>query len=193
MVIMATDLEMEKEDFSAGGQSIIPMLSRIDILHQFKKLQGFVQPDILYTMLLHNFVYIPNTFPSWEETETQVIEIPIDYRKFYNPSEIIRPWLEKEEEPQDVEQKAFLTIATEFSQIEKVQSIYVQKYREELQIQTLLSITQYDDDLMDALLDIEYDIRKGYPEIVFEFFYPPVGISEKKDIIHPEAMCVYSR
>jgi len=101
--------------------------------------------------------------------------------------------LKREKELKELEQEAFLAIVSKFSQIEKVHSIYVQKYREELQIQILLSITQYDNDLMDGLLDIEYDIRKRYPEIVFEFFYPPAGISEKKDFIHPSAYCIYSK
>lgn len=100
---------------------------------------------------------------------------------------------EKDKEPWEVEQEAFFAIAREFSQIEKVQSIYVQKYREEVQIQILLSVTQYDNELMDNLLDIEYDIRKRYTEIVFEFFYPPAGISDKKDFVHPQAYCIYSR
>ena len=105
----------------------------------------------------------------------------------------MRPWFKKEREPRELEQEALLAIAGEFSKVEKVKSIYVQKYREELQIQILLSITQYDSHLMDTLLDIEYDIRKRYPEIVFEFFYPPAGISDKKDFIHPEAQCIYAR
>jgi hypothetical protein len=92
----------------------------------------------------------------------------------------------------ELEQESLLCIASEFSKVDEVQSIYVQKYREELQIQVLLSITCYDSDLMDTLLDIEYDIRKKYPEIVFEFFYPPAGVSDRKDFIHPQAQCIYT-
>ena len=103
--------------------------------------------------------------------------------------------LGKEREPTSggLEKEVFLAITTKFSQIEKVQSIYIQKYREELQIFILLSISTYNYELMDFLLDIEYDIRKRYPEIVFEFFYPPAGISKKEDFIHPRAQCIYSR
>jgi hypothetical protein len=81
----------------------------------------------------------------------------------------------------------------DFSKIEKVKSIYVQKYREELQIQILLAITNFDSSLMDVLLDKEYDIRKRYSGIIFEFFYPPAGISYKDDFIHPHAQCIYSK
>lgn len=58
--------------------------------------------------------------------------------------------------------------------INKIKSIYIQKYKGEIQIYILLSITDYNDDLMDALLDIEYNIRKKFPELVFEFFYIPI-------------------
>jgi len=134
-----------------------------------------------------------------EEEKTYPLEIPTG---FYIPSTII-PVVEKEKSSQELEQEALFFISEKFSKIEKVKSIYVQRYREELQIQVLLSTNQYEDDLMDTLLDIEYDIRKMFPEIVFEFFYPPaglpaeasaqVGISEKKDFIHPQAECIYMR
>lgn len=153
----------------------------------------------------------PDIFHYWEsETTTETIEereivrfISRLYQKFlYNTTEIpmefyipstIIPTVEHAKNPQELEQSALSTISTKFSKIEKVKSIYVQRYREEFQIHVLLSINQYDDDLMDTLLDIEYDIRKMFPEMVFEFFYPPAGISEKKDFIHPQAECIYMR
>lgn len=84
-------------------------------------------------------------------------------------------------------------IMRKFSKVEKVKSIYVQRYRKELQILILLSISHYDFALMDTLLDIEYDIRKRYPKIVFEFFYPPVGVLHEEDFIHPQAQCIYAK
>ncbi len=102
-------------------------------------------------------------------------------------------FLEKEADLQKLEQEALLSIRNKFSKIEKVKSIYVQKFREEIQIYILLSIEKYDGELMDRLLDIEYEIRKMYPEIVFEFFYPPVGVVDKKDFIHPSAQCIYTK
>lgn len=125
--------------------------------------------------------------PEEEEKKIYPLEIPTG---FYIPYTII-PVVEQEKGSQELEQEALFFISEKFSKIEKVKSIYVQRYREELQVQVLLSTNQYEDDLMDILLDIEYDIRKMFPEIVFEFFYPPADISEKEDFIHPRAECIY--
>lgn len=197
MATIATELNIKRESSFTTTRPLITLPSKKleEILHPFR---GAQVPDqfelvLLYAILLHDLAYIPYAFLSEEEIETQIIEIPINYQEFYNISDILRPWFKREKEPKELEQEALLAIASEFSQIEKVQSIYIQKYREELQIQILLSIAQYESDLMDILLDIEYDIRKRYPEIVFEFFYPPAGISRKEDFIHPRAQCIYSR
>lgn len=111
-----------------------------------------------------------------------------DIQNIYEGLIVVEPQIEKEQK-----QEVFFKIVKEFSKIEKVKSIYTQEYEEELQIYILLSINRYDYDLMSNLLDIEYEIRKKYPEIVFEFFYPPAGTSDKKDFIHPRAQCIYSR
>jgi hypothetical protein len=99
--------------------------------------------------------------------------------------------LRQREKSEKLKQQALFFIVEKFSKIKKVKSIYVQRYREELQIFVLLFGDKYDADLMDKLLDIEYEIRKMFPDIVFQFFYPPAGISEKKDFIHPQAECIY--
>lgn len=87
----------------------------------------------------------------------------------------------------------FNKIAREFGRNERVKSLYIQRYRKELQILIFLSINHYDFDLMDTLLEIEYDIREKYPKTIFEFFYPPVGISHGENLIHPQAQCLYER
>lgn len=120
------------------------------------------------------------------------IRIP-KYQWFEDQNDIIKLWHIEEKQPEKLEQEAFLAIASKFSKIKDVQSIYVQKYKDEVQIQVLLSIAQDDPDLMYELIDIEYDILTTYPDIFFDFFYPPVGISDKIDFIHPEAQCIYER
>ena len=92
-----------------------------------------------------------------------------------------------------LEKLTLLIIEQEYSRYEKVKSIYVQKYRAELQVQVLLSIDEYNDELMENLLDIEYDIRKRFSCLTFTFLYPPVGNVEREDIMHPEARCIFSR
>lgn len=123
---------------------------------------------------------------------TQTPDVRNDYNNFclFNP---IRSLFKSEPEPKKLEQEALFSIAMEFSKVEKVKSIYFQKYRDEIQIYIILSISQYDSSLMDILLDIEYDIRKRYTDIVFEFSYPPATISEEKDFIHPHAQRIYAR
>jgi hypothetical protein len=91
------------------------------------------------------------------------------------------------------EKKAlFLEVRNIFSKIEQVEAIYIQGYREEIQIRVLLSINQYDDDLMNVLLDREYDLRKKYADTVFDFFYIP-GEVNRRTFIHPRATCIYTR
>ncbi|MDY6833449.1 MAG: hypothetical protein SVY53_01435 [Chloroflexota bacterium] len=100
----------------------------------------------------------------------------------------------KKEKTQDIlEQESLLDIAISFDKIDKVRAIYVQKYRSEMQVQILLALDHYDDDLMDALLDVEYDIRKQHVKVVFEFLYHPVGRVATDDFIHPQARCIYTK
>lgn len=201
---MATSLsymDVIKETTSVEGSlfSFLPLMelpqllrakrSTSDILYYWKsetKTETIEENELLrliYSLLPKIFRY-PR-----EKEKTYPLEIPTE---FYIPSPIM-PVVEQAKNPQELEQEAFFLISRKFSKIEEVKSIYVQRYREELQIQVLLSIDHYDGDLMDTLLDIEYDIRKMFPEIVFEFFYLPAGISEKRDFIHPEAECIYMR
>jgi len=105
----------------------------------------------------------------------------------------IESFLEYKQERQKLEQLALYIIYKKLSKIENVKSIYVQRYREELQLFVLLLEDKYDFDLRDKLLDIEYEIRKMFPDIVFQFFYLPASISEKEDFIHPQAECIYMK
>ena len=95
--------------------------------------------------------------------------------------------------PFEIEKKALLEIVNRFSRIEEVKSIYVQHYQDEICVYVLLSINRYNEKLMDQLLDEEYAVRKKYSQLVFEFFYPPVGFLEKGDFIHPKAQCIYMK
>ncbi len=68
-------------------------------------------------------------------------------------------------------------VYSRFSKIEKVKKVLFQEGEGELLIYvySLLSTIQYDGDLMEILLGIEYDIKKKYSnlEIVLKFFYAP--------------------
>lgn len=184
MTVQLIDLDIKESPSVIGSNPFLRSLSiePEGILLWLKKIE---EGERFYWLLRHIIFRYPE-----QEVETQTLAVQAGYEDFYNFIRI-RSWFKKELEPKELEQEALLSITREFSRAEKVKSIYVQKYREELQVQILLSITQYDSDLMDTLLDIEYDIRKKYPEILFEFFYPPAGIQDKKDFIHPLAQCIY--
>lgn len=83
-------------------------------------------------------------------------------------------------------------IIVHFGEIEKVKSIYFQKYRDEIQLYILINSPHYDYELMDNLFEIEYKIRKKYPDIIFQFIYPPAEIT-KDDFVHPQAQCIYTK
>lgn len=188
MTTRLADLDIRKEPsliestqspilFSEETKAISPWLREVEWYER-----------LIYFWLSHRIFR-----PLEQEVVAQTPEIPKKLYSYLLTINRIKPRFKIEEEPPEPVQEALFSVVMEFSKVEKVKSIYVQRYGEELQVQVLLSVTQYDSELMDVLLDIEYNIRKWYPEIVFEFFYPPAGISDKKDFIHPQAQCIYMR
>lgn len=119
--------------------------------------------------------------------------IPKDILQFAGLALEMAKKFEPHREFWNIEETALYIIANSLSKYDKVKSIYVQRYRSELQVFVLLSIAEYDGELMDILLDAEYDIRKKFSELTFSFFYPPAGIVEREDFVHPNARCIYSQ
>ena len=204
MPATATDLDVERESSFAAK---LPMTNTIieegDLPNHLAEWMSFVKKEyvkdeegimaLLLSMFLHDLGTILHKSHPTEIIESWVTETNVNFRNLYDTRRIVDFWPKEEKATEDLELEATLAITSEFSRIEKVQSIYIQRYREELQIYILLSIYQYNSSLMDTLLDIEYDIRKKFPEVIFEFFYPPTSVSEKQDFIHPQAYCIYSR
>ncbi len=133
----------------------------------------------------------------FEENQIWDVKNVLDLAKIYwgliEPEVEFEKIVEEKEGTVYFEESSLLIIVREYSKYEKVKSIYVQKYRAEIQIQILLSIDEYDDELIDNLLDTEYDIHKEFSSLTFTFFYLPVGVVEKEDTVHPEARCIFSR
>ncbi len=179
MAVQLAGLDVMNEFSLTGGRTLTP----VPWLEEVKRAE-----QLIYFQSLRKISRYPE-----EEEKNQTPDIQGDYEEICSAIRELRKSFKVEMESKELEQESLLCIVSKFSKVEKVKSIYLQRYREELQIQILLSITQYESDLMDILLDIEYDIRKRYPEIVFEFFYPPVGMADKKDFIHPQAECIYAR
>jgi hypothetical protein len=190
MAVQLADLDVRKESSPIfGSDQFLDLVLRGKTMLQYS-IEG-EQVGFFYSWLFQRILLNPI-----QETETQTLDVEVNYGHIYHITNLISftnliSSVKKKREPRELEHEALLNIAMEFSKVEKVKSIYFQRYREEIQVHILLSITQYETDLMDSLLDIEYDLRKKYPELVFEFFYPPAGISAKKDFIHPKAQCIY--
>lgn len=174
---MVQSFILERESVSEKFISFLPhQLEGKDILAQEK-----------YEKFLCSFLW-KSIYPE-QPVLTETTEIKIDYGIL----SAIRPYYKIEKDPKELEQSALIDILASFSKIEKVKSIYFQRYRDEIQVYVLISVEHYDSKLMDTLLDAEYEIRKKYIQLIFEFFYPPAGLSEKEDFIHPKAQCIFAR
>jgi len=91
------------------------------------------------------------------------------------------------------EEELLLEITGRFSKHEQVQAIYHQRYRDENQITVAIDTPAYDPDLMDKLLDEEYEVRQRAGERVLTFSYPPTGVVERREVVHPKARLLYLR
>lgn len=158
--------------------------------------------DKIYTeLVLHELRNIGRTLFFKEEMEDKLILVGSSIYDFHPCSIeienygtcVLEPSIEIIESTRDLETDALYTIRKKFRKITEVDSIHVQRYRSELKIQIPISISQYDKKVMIELFEIEYDIRKKYNGIVFNFSYPPIGVVKKEDFLHPEAVCIYEK
>ena len=94
---------------------------------------------------------------------------------------------------ESLQERAFLSVAVAFSALKSVKSVYVLRFRKDIQVFVLTAIERYDDALMDLLLEREWAIRTQYPDLFFDFTYPPGGGGALPDFIHPRARCIFSR
>lgn len=82
-------------------------------------------------------------------------------------------------------------LAQEFSDIEEVDSIYVDGVQDEVIVTVLLSNQKYDDSLMDALLDRELNILCKFQDLVPDFRYVPLLNRERDECVTENARLVY--
>ncbi|MGQ9626292.1 MAG: hypothetical protein ACUVV0_05220 [Anaerolineae bacterium] len=73
-------------------------------------------------------------------------------------------------------------IRRKYQRTKQVEAIYIEHDLKVSQIIILLSSDQYDDDLMDRLLDIEYDVHKQFAAQMLSFSYIPL-LDRKQDSI----------
>ena len=84
-------------------------------------------------------------------------------------------------------------IVNAFKQIDEVESIYVQRYTYEWKVIILLSNEKHDDELMDRLLDIEYDLQNRDEDPLLDFSYIPKIYNNKWNILHPSSLLIFER
>lgn len=85
------------------------------------------------------------------------------------------------------------TIYSHFYVIDQVHAIYVQDLPEVYKVFVILAQKQYDDELMDTLLDLEAEIMDLYPDRLFHFHYWPLLDAEQPRLVARNAVQILSR
>ncbi len=84
-----------------------------------------------------------------------------------------------------------LSIVMRMKKIDKVQAIYSQKHRAEMQIIVFLNTINYDNEIMDKILDIEYDLQQTYRDLYLAFTYVQGIHEDRKEVVHPKSKLIY--
>jgi hypothetical protein len=84
-------------------------------------------------------------------------------------------------------------LAVKYRYIPEVKAIYIDEYLEEKNITILVSINQYDDKLMEILIQKELDISKIFPDIIANYNYIPDLIEDRKSIIGEKTKLIFER
>ena len=83
--------------------------------------------------------------------------------------------------------------ATSYARIPQVRAIYAGPQESTHKTVILLSSLEYDDELMDRLLSLEYRLHKQFSELLLSFSYIPLFDRKKEDIIHPAFRLLFER
>jgi hypothetical protein len=91
-------------------------------------------------------------------------------------------------------EEAVSIVADAFAQFSEVGAIYIQRWRSELQFVVLLDIEKYDSDLINRLLDVEYELLKHEDEgLLWDFAYLPCKGRDNTEVVSSSATVVFSR
>jgi len=197
-MVNTTFLDLNERAFLRNPQfdiSLISELENLKISEPSKENTSIIKNTIEKSISDENILnWLLNFISPFSEDKTKTFVYKLqDLLRYYYNSSSLRSLIKGKYKVQGLESEILTKIVMDFGEVGEVQSIYVQKHLEEIQVSVLLSIEHYDDTLIDKLLDLEYDIRKAYSDVLFEFFYPPIGPSNKQDFIYPAASCIYSR
>jgi hypothetical protein len=78
-----------------------------------------------------------------------------------------------------------------FSNIKEIDSIYWERNKNEMILTVFLSNPEYDDELMDILLERELEIREKWRDLGLDFRYIPLIGRERMTLINPGAERIY--
>lgn len=84
-------------------------------------------------------------------------------------------------------------LSVKYKSIPEVKAIYIDEYLDEKNITILISVKQYDDKLMETLIQKELDISKVLPDVVTTYNYIPDIIDDKESIIGKKAKLIFER
>lgn len=94
---------------------------------------------------------------------------------------------------QEVEECFEILLVVKYKDISEVKAIYIDEYLDDKNITILLSIKQYNDKLMESLIQKEIDISNVFPNIIANYNYIPDLIDDKKSIIGEKTKLIFER
>jgi len=119
--------------------------------------------------------------------------IDVEYANFSSKNFVERllhcflePVAEKDEELE-------LEIAKKFKELDEVELIYVDTYMESKRFKIFTSNTRYDDQLMDKLLEIEFEFKSIYRDSFPRFEYIPRIYDSVSEIVRKGSKLIYRR
>lgn len=80
-----------------------------------------------------------------------------------------------------------------FRSVTKVAAIYVGKYLDEKLVYVMVDMDSYDLELMEALLDREYEIKSRFPSVALSFSYLPLHGRNPAELAGESAVLIWER
>ena len=93
----------------------------------------------------------------------------------------------------DVETTVEAEIVAKYAPVQEVSAIYTDRYLDERLVFVLLSNEQYDDTLMDRLLDKQFEIEDVHPDLVLSFRYVPLLGQAKESLVGKQSKLIFER
>lgn len=84
-------------------------------------------------------------------------------------------------------------VVVKYKYIPEVKAIYIDEYLDEKNVTIFLSVKQYDDKLLETLIQKEIDISKIFPDIIANYNYIPDLIEDRKSIIGEKTKLIFER